>query len=63
MNAKQMDEEFGVTYIENEGHHKILSQRVPGALGASVLARLELLLGQQWLVVAEFIRTVFLNAV
>ena len=35
-----------MTYIENEGHHKILGQRVPRALGASALARLELLLGQ-----------------
>jgi hypothetical protein len=63
MNAKQTDEEFGVTYIENEGHHKILGQRVPRVLGASVLARLELLLRQQWLVIAKIIGTVFLNAV
>ena len=46
MNAKLKVEEFGVTYIENERHHKIMGQRVPRALGASALACLELLLGQ-----------------
>ena len=46
MNAKQKVEEYGVTYIENEGHHKILGQRVPRAFGASAFACLELLLGQ-----------------
>ena len=39
-------EEFGVTYIENEGHHKILGEWVPRALETSALASLELLLGQ-----------------
>ena len=63
MNANQEVEEFGITYIENERHHKILGQRVPRALGASALARLELLIGQQGLVVAKIIRAVFLNAV
>jgi hypothetical protein len=40
-----------------------LGQRVPRDFLASALARLELLLGQQWLVVAKIIRTVFLDAV
>ena len=52
-----------MTYIENEGHHKILGERVPKALGTSALARLEFFLSQQWLVVGEIIQTVFLNAV
>jgi len=46
MNAKKMVGEFEGPYIENEGHHKILGQRVPRVLGAFALARLVLLFGQ-----------------